>query len=312
MSGGRGRSVRTLELVEAARTILQEIQPATVRAVCYRLFVAGHIDSMDRKETRSVSRILVDAREREEIPWEWIVDETREAEYQGTWADPMSFAGAALRSFRRDRWQYQPVRVEVWSEKGTVRGTLAPVLREYGVTLRVFHGFSSATAIMEFCNEVRGETIHALYVGDYDPSGLFMSEEDLPERLRRYGANLRSSKARSRKPGVVLERIALTRDDCGDLPDFDADDKKGDPRYRWYIDQGYTHAWELDAMSPPDLRARVENAILEHIDLAAWERTGLAEAAEQASLKEVLGTWESILGQDQKCSGRGARKGARR
>ena len=32
------------------------------------------------------------------------------------------------RSYRRDRWADQPEWVEIWSEKGTVRGTIAPVL----------------------------------------------------------------------------------------------------------------------------------------------------------------------------------------
>ena len=44
----------------------------------------------------------------------------------------------------------QPLAIEVWSEKGTVRGTLQPVLREFGVTFRVMHGYSSATTLHEW------------------------------------------------------------------------------------------------------------------------------------------------------------------
>ena len=47
----------------------------------------------------------------------------------------------------------QPVRVEVWSEKGTVRGVLAPILDEYGVGFRVMHGFSSATTVHDIAEE---------------------------------------------------------------------------------------------------------------------------------------------------------------
>jgi hypothetical protein len=42
-----------------------------------------------------------------------------------------------------------PDRVEVWSEKGTVRGVLDPVLKEYGVGFRVMHGFGSATSVYD-------------------------------------------------------------------------------------------------------------------------------------------------------------------
>ena len=52
---GRGKSQRSMELIEAAKRILAEIQPATVRAVCYRLFVAGLIDSMEKRNTSRVS-----------------------------------------------------------------------------------------------------------------------------------------------------------------------------------------------------------------------------------------------------------------
>ena len=75
--------------------------------------------------------------------------------------------------------------VEVWSEKGTIRGTLAPVLQGYGVTFRVMHGYGSATAINQVATESReaGKTLIVFYVGDWDPSGLHMSEVDLERRL---------------------------------------------------------------------------------------------------------------------------------
>jgi hypothetical protein len=68
------------ELIEAAYAILREIQPASVRAVCYRLFTIGAIVSMDKAETNKVSTQLTWAREQHIIPWSWIVDETREPE----------------------------------------------------------------------------------------------------------------------------------------------------------------------------------------------------------------------------------------
>jgi hypothetical protein len=74
---GRGKSPATLRLIAAARAILLEIQPASVRAVCYQLFIRELIPSMARKETNRISAQLTWAREQGWIPWEWIVDETR-------------------------------------------------------------------------------------------------------------------------------------------------------------------------------------------------------------------------------------------
>src|ERR1044072_1884911 len=84
----RGKSRATIAMVEAAHTILEEIQPATVRAVCYRLFTMNMIEAMMKANTEKVSRALVWAREQRIIPWEWIVDETREVEQVPSWNDP--------------------------------------------------------------------------------------------------------------------------------------------------------------------------------------------------------------------------------
>src|SRR5262245_60151463 len=119
---GRGKSAKTLRLIDAAKAILTEIQPATVRAVCYRLFVAGIIDSMEKKNTSKVSVQLTWAREQGIIPWQWLVDETREAEYIPSWDDPEQFAQSISRQYRRDNWAHQNALIEVWSEKGTMRG----------------------------------------------------------------------------------------------------------------------------------------------------------------------------------------------
>lgn len=83
---------------------------------------------------------------------------------------------------RRDRWTDQPDWIEIWSEKGTIRGTLAPVLHNYGVTFRVMHGFASSTAIHQIAEETRraAKRLTVFYVGDWDPSGMHMSALDLP------------------------------------------------------------------------------------------------------------------------------------
>jgi hypothetical protein len=182
-----------------------------------------------------------------------------------------------LRSYRRNFWDHQINQIAVWSEKGTVRGVLAPVLDELAVEFSVKHGFDSATSIHNTAVETRDydRPLIVLYVGDWDPSGLCMSEKDLPTRLSQYGAS------------VDLKRIALTFDDVyhGNLPSFPADTKTGDTRHRWFVDNYGTECWELDAMPPPVLRERVRNAILSYIDVDAWNHCAHIEAAERESLR---------------------------
>jgi hypothetical protein len=283
-----------LALVDADVEILREINPATVRAVCYRLFTAGLIPNMSKNSTNRVGVQLVWARENGLLPWEWIVDETREAERVNLWSSTTAIIDAAVRSYRRDNWQDQPHRVEVWSEKGTVRGTLAPVLGRYGVTFRAMHGYSSATALYDIARESTREDkpLTVFYVGDYDPSGLHMSEVDIPNRIGRYDGS------------GTFQRIALTGHDVGPgttLPHFDADTKTGDSRHKWFVSRYGDRCWELDALSPVTLRQRVENAITGMIDADTWGRALVVEKAEVEAMQIYGERWKrSISGQASK------------
>jgi hypothetical protein len=123
---------------------------------------------MGKGETGKVSRLLVAARESGKIPWEWVVDETREAERIHGWQGLGDYGETILNAYRRDFWDNQPERVEVWSEKGTIRGVLAPVLKHFAVTFRVMHGFGSATSVHEAATETWSldRPLIVLYVGD--------------------------------------------------------------------------------------------------------------------------------------------------
>ena len=65
----RGKGKETLALIDAAKAILDEIAPASVRAVCYKLFTQGFIPDMSKRSTQKVSVQLVYAREEGIIPW---------------------------------------------------------------------------------------------------------------------------------------------------------------------------------------------------------------------------------------------------
>jgi hypothetical protein len=281
---GRGLGQKSLDLIEAMCPIVEAAQPITGRGVGYKLFTAGLSPSMSTSDMQRVYRLLKEARERGIILWDWIVDETRELERISSWSDPEEYARCIVRSYRRDYWDQQPARIEVWSEKGTVRGVLRPVLDSYGVGFRVMHGFTSATSVHDVAEDRDGRSLIVLYVGDYYPTGLWMSEHDLPERLSRYGGD-----------HVVLKRIALTVDQLDGLPHFSASDKRKDPRFGWFVRNLGNSCWELDALDPNRLRACVEEEICRRIEPTAWDRCRITEAAEQESLVEVMGAWRGGL-----------------
>jgi hypothetical protein len=73
---------------------------------------------------------------------------------------------------------------------------------------------NSATAAYDLAqrSQRHNRPLKVIYIGDFDPSGMHMSEVDLPERLARYGGN------------AEITRIAIIRADFSDLPDFSAND----------------------------------------------------------------------------------------
>jgi len=277
---GRGMAQRSLDLIEAMYTVTEAAQPITGRGIGYKLFASGLIPSMERAEMQRVYRLLKEAREQGHIPWAWIVDETRELERVSTWANPAAYARAVARSYRRDFWDQQPVRVMVVSEKGTVRGLLRPVLDHFAVGFQVMHGFSSATIVYDISRDDDGRPLIILYVGDFDPSGMYMSEKDLPNRFSKYDGN-----------HVTTRRIALTRKQVKGLPSFPAADKRKDPRYKWFRSNYGDRCWELDAMDPNDLRVCVETAIVALIEPVAWQRCEIINQAERESLQTILQKW---------------------
>lgn len=296
---GRGKSKKVVDLIDASVHILAEIQPASIRAVCYQLFIRKLIPDMSKNSTSMVSHILARAREDGLLPWEWVVDETREAETISSWANPDRLIQSAVSQYRKDYWELQPRRVEIWSEKGTVRGTLAPVLKKFGTTFRVMHGYGSATALHAIAREsVQNEKLlTALYVGDWDPSGMQMSEVDLPERLMRYGGC------------ACILRIALNHEDVAKgtkLPWFEAESKVNDTRYAWFVERYGTRCWEVDALSPVVLRERMEKEIESLLDLDVWNHAIEIERVETESMQSFLKTYKSISGQAPKYSEGGA------
>ena len=241
----------SLDMIAAMYAIAEAAQPISGRGVGYKLFTA--------------------------------VDETRELERVPTWSDTAKYARCVARFYRRDFRDQQPLRVEVWSEKGTVRGVLRPVLDHYAVGFRDVHGFTSATAVNDVAEDGEGRHLIVLYIGDFDPSGMFMSERDLPERLAEYGGG-----------HVKLNRIALVPDQTSGLPSFPASTKRKDPCCPWFVGLYGTLCWEIDAMDPRDLRECVEENIRQLIEPTAWARCETVNAVELESMQTILSNWKAL------------------
>jgi hypothetical protein len=305
----RGLADKTIKLMLYAYDVLTEIQPATLRQLHYTVFSRAEIAyANDRASYRllgkatSISRRLNRAVELEQssyensqlvvklgfktIPHEWIIDEGRQAESVSVWDDLHGYVEATKNDYRRDYWQAQPNYVEVWSEKGTVLGSIRPIAHELGFTVRVAHGFGSTGMEGQIGKkfEATKKPITVFYLGDHDPSG-HVIEEDIHRR----------GETASGKDFEMI-RLAIHRADIKRFKLPPQKIKPTDSRAAGFQRRFGAKAptIELDALPVAELRRRVESAVSGLIDWDVWTQQQSTERTEFACIERVVEMWKNL------------------
>lgn len=272
----------TLELIEAARQVLESYHPMTLRQ-CYYQLVSNYKDLLknDPKEYKRLSVALVKARQEGMIPWEWLEDRTRQPKVIDMYARLSDFVNAAKEWYHRDVWPDQPGFVVVWVEKDALSGIFWKHCGAFGVPLIVGRGYNSWSIRKEVADmiethqaEDRETTI--LYFGDFDPSG-----EDIVRDLRD------SFEVFGLAPEVI--KVALTPEQIekyGLPPDFA---KKSDARAAKFIAlHGEKSAVELDALPPQVLGQMIEEAVKDRLDMSAMRRAWQGTREDRVKLIEAF------------------------
>jgi hypothetical protein len=264
---------------DTAKAILEESNPQTVRQVYYALTVKGAIAKTETEYQRTVVRLLVEMRERGDIPFEWIADNTR-------WQrKPSSFTGieaclkATAESYRRNLWAAMPIYVEVWCEKDALAGVIMEETKVYDVPLMVAKGYSSITFIHAAAKaiEAKGKPAYIYHFGDLDPSGVDAAR-DIEAKLRRYAPG---AEIHFERPAVTREQVELWN-----LPTRPT--KQSDTRAKKF---GSATSVELDAIPARQLREIVRGCIERHVDQHQLQILRTAEESERELLKKWAGTY---------------------
>jgi hypothetical protein len=263
---------------KAVREVLEQDHPQTVRQVFYSLVVGGVIKKAEIEYHRTVIRLLVEMREKGEIPFDWLADNTRWQRKPATFVGLDSCLKNTAQAYRRDLWAAAPVYVEVWCEKDALAGVLIEETEPYDVPLMVARGYASISFLHGAAKaiEAKGKPAFIYHLGDLDPSGVDAAR-DIEVKLRRYA------------PGVEIhfERPAVTREqvELWNLPTRPT--KTTDTRARKFVGTSV----ELDAIPAARLRELVRGCIERHIDNQQIELLRIAEASE----RELLTKWASTL-----------------
>ena len=175
----RGRPVGRLGTTARAirEAVLDDLvgryERMTARQVFYALEVAGIVEKTDRGY-RQVQKQLLAMRREGLLDWAFITDGTRWQRKPSSYGDVRDYVASVSRSYRRDLWQTQLVRIEVWLEKDALADVVVDVTAPWDVALMVSRGQSSATFIhtaaklaeAEFDRSGAATFVYALY--DHD------------------------------------------------------------------------------------------------------------------------------------------------
>jgi hypothetical protein len=101
----------------------------------------------DDKDYDKVQRACLQMRRHGVLPYEKIVDSSRERRAIRQHSSLHQALEEAARSYRRNYWLEQPIHIEVWCEKDALTSIMNPVCQRYGVAFQALRGFDSESLI---------------------------------------------------------------------------------------------------------------------------------------------------------------------
>lgn len=264
----------------AILAIAQRAQPTNARFIYYRATAEGLVP-----KTKDGYHIVTDdlkfLRKSDQLPYEWIRDNTRSVQERAQW-DNVTDRLAVARYYRRNPWQDVDTRVEVWVESESAASVIyGEAVSRRGVAMFPTKGNPSITflwaAAQAYEDDDRPVVIY--YVGDHDPAGLHIPTKVLFE-LREY----------SGRDDITLVRLAVTPEqiDTLQLQGTTAKDTK------WHNSlTGVTHrfeglAYEVEAIDAPELRRIVAEALDSHLTPEIMAEHERIEAEERQRLQEII------------------------
>lgn len=253
------------ERLKAVDHLVSLIRPCSVRQAHYQSSIAGIVCKTDPGYEK-VQRAIVELRQKQRIPFDWISDATRWMRKPRSFDSIEAALQNTVQSYRRAVWHDAAVHVEFWIEKDALAGTIYDVTAEYDVPLLVARGYSSITFLHSAAEAITASDrpAYVYHLGDWDPSG-----QDAADHIER--------KLREYAPGseIHFEKLAVTARQIAEWHLPTRPTKASDSRSRRWKGPSV----ELDAIPPDRLHQLVRNAIERHI---SPQRLAVIEVAEQS------------------------------
>jgi hypothetical protein len=259
-------------LRKALREILEADHPQTVRQVFYAMTVRRLVGKTEQEYDGTICRLLGEMRENEELPWEWIVDNTRWCRRPTTFAGLSHAVWSLAHTYRRDLWADAEDYVEIWCEKDALAGVLMEETDPLDVPLMVAKGYTSKSFAFDAAKNLERISQHrnvfVYHLGDSDPSAEDAAR-DIEAKLRRYAPDIEIHFKRLAVLDEQIERWNLPL----------RPNKVGDSRTKKFHRQA--GSVELDAIPARELRKLMRDCIMQHVNEDLHARLKTQQAGEQ-------------------------------
>jgi hypothetical protein len=282
----------TLEIIKKAEEIITEYQDQgyqlTLRQLYYQFVSLDLIPNTERSYKR-IGSIISDARRAGMIDWDAIEDRTRFIRSNSSWDGPKDILESARYSYHRDLWATQDYRIEVWVEKDALIGVLERVCKKLDVPYFSCRGYVSDSEMWAGAMRMRdhtknGQDVILLHLGDHDPSGIDMTR-DIAERIQLFSQD---------RGHIVIERIALTREQIEDQAPPPNPAKVTDSRFEAYRYKYGEDSWELDALQPQYINKLITDHVNEYRDMERWDKAYQEQEDERAQIASIIKRWNKI------------------
>jgi hypothetical protein len=227
-----------------------------------------------RQPAQDVSDALIDLRELGLVPWQWIVDETREVVEWSSAPSVYSYVIEAAATARIDCWDGRLAPLVICEARST-KGVLQRITAEYLAPITATNGQCGGFLVTDIAPLLRGNGRPVLYIGDHEIRG---PADQIEDNTRKY---LEKHAGRA----LDFTRIALTQEQvAADRRLLGLVIEKLDRRYK--PPRPY-QAIECEAVGQVTLERLLRDA-LDRLLPAPLEAVLVRQAAERAALVEFL------------------------
>jgi hypothetical protein len=265
--------------------VVDKYKPMTVRQVFYQAVVRNYVEKTE-KGYGMIQRDLANMRRNGELPYEWIIDSSRNVRgWQGSNQSVEDFITSLPERIpymhTRDLLADNHISVQVWLEKEALAEVVYPICQKWDVPLFCARGYASLSFLHEAAKDLESKDRPTviLHLGDYDPSGqnaIETVQRDLPELA-----------PKTAEHGFEFDIIAVTPEQIVELGLPTRPTKKSDTRSAGFGDKSV----ELDAIEPNVLRAMVDETLERAFPEGAREANEEQEARERDQIRELVKGW---------------------